>query len=60
MFVAWNGPEIGEADNVLKKALDLHFAGSRLGVHFKTNNLFVTAGPTVENVLKRKNKFNIY
>ena len=60
MFVAWNGPEIGECDEILKNALDLHFKNKRFGVHFKTNNLFNTAGPTVTNVLKRKNKFNIY
>ena len=56
----WNGPEIGECDEILKNALDLHFKNKRFGVHFKTNNLFNTAGPTVTNVLKRKNKFNIY
>ena len=60
MFVAWNGPELGEADIILWKALDLYFSGSRKGIHFKTNNLFVTAGPTVKNILNRKNKFNIY
>ena len=47
MFVACNGPEIGECDEILRKALDLHFEKTRLGVHFKTNNLFKTAGPTV-------------
>ena len=60
MFVSWNGPEIGEADDILKEALELHFKGSRLGVHFTTNNLFVTAGTTVQNILKKKNKFNIF
>ena len=55
MFVSWNGPEIGEADDILKEALELHFKGSRLGVHFTTNNLFVTAGTTVQNILKKKN-----
>ena len=53
MFVTQKGPEIGECDNILRKALDLHFSKTRLGVHFKTNNLFNTAGPTVVNVLKR-------
>ena len=28
MMVHMNGPEIGEADNVLKTALDLHFEGN--------------------------------
>ena len=60
MFVMWNGPEIGECDEILKIALDQHFKNSKLGVHFKTNNLFKTSGPTVTNILKRKNKFNIY
>ena len=48
MFVAWNGPEVGEADTILKRALDLHFSGNRNGINFKMNNFFVTAGPTAE------------
>ena len=36
MFVALNGPEIGEANEVLKEALKLHFEDSR--VHFTNNN----------------------
>ena len=61
MFVAWNGPEIGECDEILKNAFDLHFKNTRFGVHFKTNNLFNTAGPTVvTNVFMRKNELNIY
>ena len=55
MFVTRKGPEIGECDKILRKALDFYFSKTRLGVHFKTNNLFNTAGPTVVNVLKRKN-----
>ena len=50
MFVAWNGPEIGECDEILRKALDLHFEKTRLGVHFKTKNLFNTAEPTVNTI----------
>ena len=34
MFVAWNGPQIGEADEKLKKALYVHFADN-----FKTCSL---------------------
>ena len=49
MFVAWNGPEKGEADDTLKRALD-----NRLVLHFKTKNLFATAGATVKSVLNRK------
>ena len=60
MLVAWNGPEIGEADEVLREALNLHISETKLGVHFKTNNMFMTVGPTVEKILKRKHKFNIF
>ena len=59
MCVPWNGPEIGECDDILRKELDLYFEKTRLGLHFKTNILFITAGPTVNNILRRKNKFNI-
>ena len=59
LFVVYNGPEMAEADEILKEALDLHFKDSR-GWHFTTNNLFRTSGPTVEAILKRKNKLNIY
>ena len=50
MFVAWNGPKIGEADDTLKKALDLNFADNRHGVYFKTNNLFATAGANEKSI----------
>ena len=33
---------------ILKRALALHFSGTRNGIHFKTNNLVVTASPTVK------------
>ena len=60
MFVAINGPEVGEADSLLAKALDRKFSG-RLGWHISVKqNLFRTSGPTVENILKRKSKLNIY
>ena len=59
LFVVYNGPEIGEAEDVLSEALDLHFKDSR-GWHFTTNNLFKSSGPTVTLILKRKNKLNIY
>ena len=26
MFVSWNGPEMGESDEMLKNALELHFS----------------------------------
>ena len=61
MFMTWNGPEIGEYDEILKMALGLHFKNSKLGVHFKTNNLCNTSRPTeVSHNLKIKIKFNIY
>ena len=41
-------------------ALDLHFSKSRLGWHFTTNTLFHSVGPTVDKILKMKNKLNIY
>ena len=33
MFVAFNGPEIGEADEVLREALNLHFSQSIKQLH---------------------------
>ena len=59
-IVALNGPELGEADEVLKESLDLHFTKSQYGWHFTTNTLFKTSGKTVDTLLKNKNKFNIY
>ena len=55
MFDAWNGPEIGECIDILRKSLDFHYEKTRLGVNFKTNNLFNTVGLTINNILKRKN-----
>ena len=43
MFIAFNGPEIDEADRVLKEALDDHFKSSRTGWNFTTNTLVKTA-----------------
>ena len=60
IFIAVNGPEIGEADPVLKEALDIHFKNSRSGWHFTTNTLFKTSGPTVNKILQKKNQFYIY
>ena len=56
MFVTWDGPEIGECDEILKTVLDLHFKNSKLGVHFKTNNLFNKSGPTVSHIRKKEKK----
>ena len=60
MLVAWNGPEIGNGDELLERALNRHFSNSRNGIHFKTNTLFKTAGPTVEKIFERKNKTYMY
>ena len=60
MFIAVNGPELGEADALLAKALDRKFAG-KSGWHFSTKQtLFRTSGVVVNNILKRKSKLNIY
>ena len=50
MFIAVNGPKVGEAYETIKKALDRKFGG-RGGWHFSTKqNLFRTGGITVENI----------
>ena len=59
LFVAFNGPEIGEADEVLRQALNLHFGQTRGGWNFATK-MFRTSGVVVEKKLKLKNKLNIY
>ena len=60
MFVAVNGPELGEADKLLAKALDNKFAGQG-GWHFATQqHIFRTSGKTVETILKKKKKLGIY
>ena len=59
MFIAVNGPEIGEADNVLTEALNLKFGKGKW--HFSVQqNLFRTSGPTVEKLLEKKSPFKIY
>ena len=60
LFIAFNGPEIGEADETLAAALDLHFAKNNGQWHFTTNTLFKTSGPTVQKMLQKKNKLSIY
>ena len=62
LFIAFiNGPEIGEANQTLEAALNLHFSTKQNGHwNFTTNTLFKTAGPTVQKKLEQKNKFNIY
>ena len=54
-----NGPIIGEADETLKKALNLKFGVGKW--HFSTKQiLFRTSGATVEKRLKEKSKQGIY
>ena len=60
LFVALNGPELGEADEVLQKSLDLHFGKSFNGWHFVTNTLFRTNGVVIDAMLKKKKKLGIY
>ena len=60
MFVAWNGPEMGDSYEIMQKSLNRHFENTRMGIHFKMQNLFKTAGPTVDSILDRKNKTNMY
>ena len=60
MFISINGPELGEANRILEKALDRKFNGHS-GWHFSTQqHLFRTNGITVEKILKQKNVNNIY
>ena len=60
LFVAYIGPKIGEVEEVLRDALDLHFSKCRLGWHFTANTLFHSARPTEDKILKTKNRLNIY
>ena len=52
LLISFNGPEVGEADNILKQALDLHFAKYGKGWHFTTNSPFKTSGATFIKVLR--------
>ena len=54
LFIAFNGPEIGEADETLAAILDLHFAKNNGQWHFTTNTLFKMSGPTVQKMLQKK------
>ena len=59
IMVHMNGPEIGEADNVLKSALDLHFKGKPW--HFVlTENILKTQGNTVQEVLSHNSSLPFY
>ena len=54
-----NGPEIGESDDILKAALDLHFKGNQW--HFSVQgNMFHSSGITVDKVLKKKTRLPFY
>ena len=59
MFIAVNGPKIREADETLKKALNLKFGVGKL--HFSTKQtLFRSSGVTVDKKLKEKSTLEIY
>ena len=59
MMIDMNGPEIGEAENVLKSALDLHFEGKPW--HFIVErNIFITPGETEKGILKKKSSLPFY
>ena len=61
LFIAFNGPEIGEADQTLKSALDLHFSSRGGSWHFSTNQLLKTAGLTVtKKSIKLCPTFGVY
>ena len=59
MMVHMNGPEIGEADDILKAALDLHFEGKPW--HFiVAGNIFKTHGKAVTDILSKRSSLNLY
>ena len=59
MMIHINGPEVGEADETLKAALDLHFKGNTW--HFTVDrNIFRSSGITTERTLKRKSNLPFY
>ena len=59
MMIHINGPEVGEADETLKAALDLHFKGNTW--HFTVDkHLFRSSGITTEKNLKIKSKLPFY
>ena len=59
MMIHMSGPEIGEAEDVLKSALDLHFEGKPW--HFVlTQNIFKAQGKVVKDVLLRKSDLPFY
>ena len=60
MMVDYNGPEIGEADNVLLEALYIHFKNNSKGIHFDTHNIFRSSGFTVQKILSRISRLPLY
>ena len=54
MFIAVNGPELGEADALIARELDRKFAG-KSGWHVSTKQtLFRNSGVLVNNILKKE------
>ena len=60
MMIDYNGPEIGEADDVLMEALQLHFKDNPKGIHFDTHNIFGSNGLTVQNILYTKSRLPLF
>ena len=59
MFVAYNGPEIGDSDKLLSEALSEHFKPK--GWHFVTNNaLYSDEGKTAGRILKQKSRLPFF
>ena len=55
MFVAYNGPEMGESDKILSEALSEHFKPK--GWQFVTNNaLHADEGKTAGRILQKKSR----
>ena len=60
MMIVYNGPEIGEADDVLMEALQLHFKDNPKGIHFDTHNIFRSNALTVQNILSKKSRLPLF
>ena len=54
-----DGPEIGEADIVLKLALDLHFKGKSMALHIERKDFKITREDSDQNNVK-KNSLPFY
>ena len=55
-MVDWNGPSVGKADNIIKKALDLHFNGRKW--HFKVGSSKFLVSEVIDKKLKEPAKLS--